>query len=367
MHKNDLDTPYVLIDLDKMETNLAEMQANADSAGVSLRPHTKTHKMPILAHKQLEAGAKGITVAKLGEAEVMAAGGIKDILIAYPIVGEQKIERLIRLAKQANVTVAVDSYEAASAISRAASGDCNCQVGIAVEIDCGFKRVGVGPGEPALDLARKIVRLPGIRFRGITTFAGHSYDTVSDKQLKDISAHEGHAAADTARLLRQNGIPVDIVSVGSTPSAKYAAQIPGVTEIRPGTYIFGDLMQVANQAHLLQNCALTVKVTVISRPSPDQAVIDAGTKVFTSDGDDSAFGTGRGYVVDRPSLVLSWLTEEHGMVKVPPEHQDLAIGDTLEIIPIHACAVVNMVDEIAAVRDGKVEAMWPVLGRGKVR
>ncbi len=367
MNKNELDTPFVLIDLDKVEQNLSEMQEIANLAGVSLRPHAKTHKLPILAHKQLAAGARGITAAKLGEAEVMAGAGISDILIAYPIVGAQKIDRLIQLAKQIKITVAIDSLQVACAISEAASKEPSVVVGIVIELDCGFKRVGLPPGQPVLDLAKKISRLPCLELRGVITFAGHSYDAADEEELKRISWQEGNLAVQTAELLRHNGMPVDMVSVGSTPSSRYSSQVTGVTEIRPGTYIFGDIMQVGKRTHLLQNCALTVKVTVISRPSPDRAVIDAGTKVFTMDGADSPIGTGRGYVISRPGIKVSWFTEEHGMLKLPAEDQDLAIGDTLEIIPVHACAVINMVDEVAAMRGDHVEAVWQVLGRGKVR
>ncbi|WP_308639505.1 alanine racemase [Paenibacillus silvisoli] len=367
MKKQELDTPFVLIDLDRTERNIAAMQAIADAAGVALRPHAKTHKLPVLAHKQLQAGAVGLTVAKLGEAEVLAEGGIRDLFIAYPIVGRQKIERLIRLSKQVNVTTAVDSWESASAIAQAAA-EAGTTIGALVEIDCGFGRVGLPPDDAALALAERIAQLPGIELRGVSTFGGHSYGAEEEGSLRRIGEEEGSCAVEIAKRMAELGIPAVTVSCGSTPSARYAAGVSGVTEIRPGTYIFGDLMQVAIGSHALEHCALTVKVTVVSRPEAHRAVIDAGTKLFTSDGADSPIGTGRGYAVNRPGITVAWLTEEHGMLELDEAEQDrLKIGDTLEIVPVHCCAVMNMVDEVAAVRGDQVEAIWQVQGRGKSR
>lgn len=367
MKKEELDTPFVIIDMNKVERNIAMMQKVANEAGIGLRPHAKTHKLPILAQKQLAAGAIGITVAKLGEAEVMAASGIPDILIAYPIVGLQKIDRLFRIAKQTKVTVAVDCYETALAISDRFSEDQEASIGMIVEMDSGFKRVGVPPGDAVLKLAEKISVLPGIQFRGLMTFGGHSYDAADLDGIRQVANEEGTAAVKTAELLKEHGLNVEVVSVGSTPTSRFVSNVNGITEIRPGTYIFGDLMQVSMGVHELQNCALTVKVTIVSRPSPERAVIDAGTKVFTMDGSDSPMGTGRGYVVNHPGIEVSWFTEEHGMIHLPVEDQQLAVGDTLEIIPLHCCAVINMFDEVATVIGDEVEAIWPVLARGKVR
>ncbi|MBS4202134.1 alanine racemase [Bacillus sp. FJAT-49732] len=367
MNKSDLDTPYVLIDVDKVEKNIFSMQDRAKKSGIKLRPHAKTHKLPILAKKQIEAGAIGITVAKLGEAEVMVAEGISNILIAYPIVGTQKIERLFKLAKQADITVAVDRYETAKMISNRFNEDPALSVGIIVEIDSGFKRVGILPGEPTLDLALKISKLPGLEFRGLMTFAGQSYNAADIEGIKQVAMHEGSIAVETGKMLQKHGLNTEIISVGSTPTSRFVSSVTGVTDVRPGTYIFGDLTQVSIGVHHLNDCALTVKVTIVSRPSPDRAVIDAGTKVFTMDGSESPIGTGRGYVIGHPNIQVSWFTEEHGMLQLTSEDQYLTVGDTLEIVPVHCCAVINMFDEVAAVRDNEVEAIWPVLGRGKVR
>lgn len=366
MEKEQLDTPFVMIDLDIMERNIANMQQIASNAGISLRPHIKTHKIPAIAHKQIKAGAIGITAAKLDEAEVMAASGIANILIAYPIVGERKTARLIRLSQQAPITVAVDSYEAAAGISQAAT-QANTRIPYVIEMDCGFGRAGVSPGKPVLELAERTGSLPGLEFKGMLTFAGHSYAAADEAALRRIGLEEGRLIMETVQLLRNRDIPVEIVSAGSTPSSRYVSQVPGITEIRPGTYVFGDLMQVAIGSHRLEDCALTVKVIVISRPDRHRAVVDAGTKIFTMDGEDSPLGTGRGMVPGRPGIRLAWLTEEHGMLELSAEEEQLAIGDTLEIIPVHCCGVINMVDEVAACRGNEIEAIWPVSARGKSR
>jgi D-serine deaminase-like pyridoxal phosphate-dependent protein len=365
MHKQDLDTPFVLVDLDAVELNIRTMQDVADRHGVSLRPHAKTHKMSEIARMQIEAGAAGITVAKLGEAEVMVAAGISDILIAYPIVGLPKIERLAKLLPFARITAAVDSEAGALALAQAGAL-AGVPVRVRIEVDSGFGRVGVGSAEEALKLARLVANHPWLRLDGLMTFAGQSYDATSREELARTAEREAGTVAAIAARLAAEGLPVLAVSAGSTPSAPYVAGMPGITEIRPGTYVFGDLMQVKLGAHALDRCALTVKTTVVSRPASDRAVIDAGTKVFSSDGEDSPIGTGRGYVPGRPGITLEWMTEEHGMLRLSPEEQGLAIGDTLEFVPNHCCAVVNLADRLAAVRGTRVEHVWEVSARGKV-
>lgn len=364
--KAELDTPYVILDLDKVEANIQSMQKAAESNRVTVRPHTKTHKLPSIAHMQIKAGAGGITVAKLGEAEVMASAGITNILMAYPVIGEQKIKRLIKLAEVCDMTIAVDSLAAAEPISQAAR-IAKVSIGMLAEIDCGFGRVGVVPGEEAFRLSDGISKLPGIEFKGLLSFPGHSYDAKSLEEIKQIAEQEAQIISETAELLEQRGIEVESVSVGSSLTAKFTSKQMGVTEVRPGTYIFGDLMQVARGVQTLEQCALTVKVTVISRPGPGRAVVDGGSKVFTSDGEDSPIGTGRGYVVNRNGIEVSWFTEEHGMLTLAEEAEDLAVGDTLEIIPVHCCAVVNMFDEVAAVQGEEIVNIWKIDGRGKVR
>ncbi|WNQ12354.1 alanine racemase [Paenibacillus aurantius] len=363
---NELDTPFVLIDLDLVMGNIASMQAVADQNGIKLRPHAKTHKMPEIARLQMEAGASGVTVAKLGEAEAMIEGGIRNLLIAYPIIGPRKIERLAELLPKAHLTVVVESYDGMKAVSEAGRM-AGLTVSVLIEVDSGFNRVGITQEEDVLAIARAIAADPWLKLEGLLTFAGQSYDAGDTEELLRTVKLEAETVRELTERLRKEGFEITVVSAGSTPSSPHVAGMPGITEIRPGTYVFGDLMQVKLGAHKLEHCALTVKVTVISRPAEDRAVIDAGTKVFSSDGEDSPIGTGRGYVPGRPGITLEWMTEEHGMLRLAPEEQGLKIGEQLEVIPVHCCAVVNLTDQVAAVRQGHVVELWKVSARGKVR
>lgn len=366
MHKRELDTPCILVDRAKLLNNIRRYQGYADAAGIALRPHAKTHKTPEIARLQIEAGAIGVTVAKLGEAEAMADGGVRDILVAYPVVGSAKLARLIALAKRVKITVACDGIEAATGISDAALL-AGLVVDVWIEVDPGYGRVGVQPGAGLERLAGSLGSLKGIRVCGVLVFAGHSYDAETDAQREAIAAGEAKIAREAAAALRGFGFPIETVSAGSTPVGRFAAAMKGVTEIRPGTYVFGDIMMVKAEALAIEQCALTVLVTVVSRPAPDRAVIDAGTKVFTMDGEDSAIGTGRGYVVGHPAIKVAWFNEEHGVLKLPDSEQGLQVGDKLEIVPVHCCAVINMLDELHVVVNDRVEQAWRIAARGKVQ
>lgn len=366
MNKYDLDTPCIVVDRDKMLDNINRYQRIANEAGVAIRPHAKTHKTPEIAQLQLEAGAVGVTVAKIGEAEAMADGGIRNIVIAYPVVGSGKLERLIQLAGRVELTVACDSYEVAKGISDAALY-AGIVIPIWVEIDPGFGRVGVQPGPDLERLAQSLTSLQGIRVTGVIVFGGHSYDAESDEQRKEVAFQEAAIASQSANMLRGWGFPIETISAGSTPVSRFASIMKGITEIRPGTYVFGDLTQVKAKALDIGQCALTVMATIISRPAPDRAVIDAGTKVFTMDGEDSAIGTGRGYVIGHPDITVAWFNEEHGVLILPPSEQGLKVGDKLEIIPVHCCAVVNMLDELYIVHNDQVRDTWLIAARGKVK
>ncbi|RIE05090.1 hypothetical protein D3H35_02870 [Cohnella faecalis] len=265
MNKQDLDTPCIVVDQDKLKDNIARVQRLADEAGIALRPHVKTHKTPQIAGMQLNAGAVGIAVAKLGEAEAMADGGIGPILIAYPIVGKTKLERLMRLASRAEVTVAVDSLEAASGISEAAL-KAGIVIEVWIEIDPGYGRTGVQPGAALSLLGHELRTLKGIRVTGVLVFAGQSYDEDSDDGRARIAMREAAIASEAADTLRDMGFPIESVSAGSTPVSRFASAMKGVTEMRSGTYVFGDLTQVKAEAMSLEQCALTVLVTVVSRP-----------------------------------------------------------------------------------------------------
>lgn len=363
IHYQDIDTPALLVDLDRLEANIARMSELAGKYGVNLRPHTKTHKCPEISQMQLAAGAAGITCAKLGEAEVMAAAGIDDILIANEIIGEPKFKRLIELNRNVKLCVAVDSRVGARMLNDAlqAAGQ---TLDVVLEINCGQNRAGVLPGEQALDLARDIVPLPHLRLRGLMTHGGHSYHAKTEAEVKTIGIHEGTVMVETAELLRQNDIPVETVSVGSTPTAKYCASVDGVTEIRPGTYVFNDLTQTNLFACTLEECALSVLATVTSHPAAERVIVDAGKKALTSDeavrhGSHDGFG----YIAEKDAP-LARLSEEHGVIE---SDADFAIGEKVRIIPNHVCVVVNMFDEMAGIRNGQVENMFRIAGRGKTQ
>ncbi len=366
MNIYDLDTPCIVIDRWKMQNNINRYQKIANDAGVALRPHAKTHKTPEIAQLQMDAGAVGITVAKLGEAEIMADGGIRNIVVAYPIVGSSKLQRLIDLAKRVHLTSVIDSCQVAEGISNAAL-QAGIVINVWVEIDPGYGRVGVKPGADLEKLAGALISMKGIRITGVLVFAGQSYDAENDEQRREVAVRETSIACEAAAALRGYGFPIESISAGSTPVSRFAASMAGATEIRPGTYVFGDLTQVKTKAIELDQCALTVLATIISRPVPDRAVIDAGTKVFTMDGDESPIGTGRGYVLGHPEITVSWFNEEHGVLTLPPSEQGLKFGDKLEIVPVHCCAVINMLEELHIVEDGQVEKVWNIAARGKVR
>lgn len=362
-----LDTPVLLVDVDRMERNVSRMAAFARQAGVKLRPHVKTHKIPELAHLQVAAGASGITVAKLGEAEVMADAGISDILVCYPIIGDDKLERLMRLARRSRIIVALDSLAAAEGIAAAARSH-GVHLEILVEVDSGLNRCGLPPGQPAVELGRQIAALRGITFAGLLTHAGHAIRATTIEERDAIGRYEGECVVTTRNQLEAAGIPVQEVSVGSTATVGISGRIPGVSEIRPGTYIFYDFMQMNAGSATEDDCALTVLSTVVSRAATDRVVLDAGSKCLSSDFyriTDRM--SGYGLIKGSGGRVVGRLSEEHGVVALPDGDAGLAIGDRVEIIPNHACAALNLFDRLVGVRGGEVVATWPVLARGKVR
>lgn len=364
-----LDTPAVVIDRDRLEANIAGMAAFCRDTGVSLRPHVKAHKLPQIALKQLAAGAAGVTVARLKEAEVMAAAGIRDILIAYQVVGAAKIGRLLRLAAQARLAVAVDSAAGARLLARAAR-KCGQELSCLIEINSGLDRCGVPPGDAALELARELTRIPGLAFKGIFTHAGQVYGAASPDQVAAIGQREGEMIAATAALMRDAGLRVETVSAGSTPTARYAAAVKGVTEIRPGNYVFNDAIQVGLGVASPDQCALSVYATVISKPAPGRVVIDAGSKTFALDkgAHGSEVVSGYGIIADYPHLVLSRLSEEHGIITAPAGTarggRVPALGEQLRIIPNHACVVVNLAETVLVAGGGRVVERWPVAAKG---
>jgi D-serine deaminase-like pyridoxal phosphate-dependent protein len=363
----ELDTPALLVDLDRLERNIARWQEAADAAGVRLRPHIKTHKSLAIAALQREAGAHGIAVAKVGEAEVFARAGFVDIVIAYPVVGEAKWRRIAELAATTRITVNVDSAVAAAGLS-AAAVDVGATVRVQIDLDTGFGRCGV----PAADaeaieaLARQIERLPGLELDGLTTHRGLFFPGADELTAQEAGAQEGELVAAAAAALRKAGIPVDEVTAGGSLTGGTVAHVPGVTEVRAGTYVFNDLMQVSLGATTAENFALTVLATVVSVTGPDTATIDCGTKTFAGDtgvvGGDGLALRGMAECVERDAVVER-MTEEHGLVRT--FDGPLAVGDRLSFVPVHACTCVNLADRLFAVRDREVQEVWPVDARGR--
>ncbi len=339
------------------------MQERASRAGMRLRPHAKTHKSAYFARRQVEIGASGITVAKLGEAEVLAAAGLDDILLAYPVVGPLKLARLRELLLRVpRFTCAVDSLEVASGISEVGVG-LGRRVPVYLEVDStDSRRLGFTPGRVAAEMAARIRELPGVVLTGLMAHAGAAYAASDQAAIRELAVREAAGLDETAKIV---GGSLQR-SVGSTPTASFMdlAARAGATEARPGTYIFNDRTEMRLGACGLEDVALTILATVVSRPAADRAVIDAGSKTLTSDS--FLAGTGFGEVRGEPGLRLVRLSEEHGVMEVPADC-DLRVGDRVEIIPNHVCPCVNLTDELVAMRGRRPEARISVDGRGRVR
>jgi len=364
MHISELETPAVIIDLDVVEQNLARMAAYCREHKLLLRPHTKSHKIPELAQRQIASGATGITVAKVGEAEVMLKAGITDMLIAYPIVGEEKTTRLARLAQEAKITVSLDSEEAARGISAAAARQ-GSTIGVLVEMDVGFGRCGLGNENDLLALAQTIAELPAVEFKGLMFFPGHF--TVGPEQRAVLRAGVNDFLDRSLETFARAEVPLPIVSGGSSPTAYESSLFHGVNEVRPGMYIFNDRTTAGIQAASLNDCALSVAVTVVSTAVREHAIVDGGSKTFSSDRYQAEDGIGFGLVKEDHAAVVERLSEEHGHLNIARSERRYRVGDRLSIIPNHVCTTLNLHDEVYGVRGEQVETIWRVEGRGKVR
>ncbi len=361
-----LDTPSLLVDADRLERNLKEMADVAARAGVALRPHIKTHKSPAIALRQLELGARGITVAKIGEAEVMADAGIRDIRIAYPIVGEQKLKRLAKLMERADVSVSLDSVEAAQGLSGLGLS-LGRRIPILLKINSGLNRVGVLP-EEATAIAAAIDKLPGTRLVGILTHEGQSLKEASREGVRECALRVGALMVETAQRLRQAGFGIEEVSVGATPTARDIAFVPGVTELRCGTYVFNDLNEMLVGVATEDTCALTVLATVVSIPANDRAVLDSGSKTLSSDLlSPPSSRKGHGYIKGYPDITIARLTEEHGILSLQDARQRLRIGQQVEIIPNHICPVVNLARVMYLMRNGVCVGQMEIAAAAKNR
>ena len=361
---DDLATPFLYVDLDRMNRNIGTMAAAARELGVRLRPHAKTHKVPEIARLQLAAGATGVTVAKVSEAEVFADAGIDDLFIAYQIVSPAQLERLIRLARKARVRCAVDSRAGAEKLSSAATA-AGIELQIMLEIDLGIGRTGVRAGVEAFELAQRVTDLPGLKLIGIYGFRGFRAFAEGAAGREAWGRAEGETLVSAAADLHAIGLPIAEVSAGSTPTALPAGSVHGVTEIRPGQYLFGCANVVAQGAMRAEDVALFARATVISRPADDRAVVDAGSKTLSTDGPWEP-GCGFGYLASDPPTRVASVWEEHGVLRLSENARGLRVGDRVSIVPNHVCTAVNLHDRITAVQGDRIEIVWAVAARGRV-
>ncbi|MBV6432451.1 MAG: D-threonine aldolase [Bryobacteraceae bacterium] len=365
MQISELETPAILIDLDIMERNLKRVADYARANGLTVKPHTKTHKIPALARRQMDLGAAGVTVAKVGEAEVMLEANPPEIFVAYPVIGRHKMERLIAVARKTRVNVGLDSIYAARQLSDAARA-AQASLGVLAEVDAGMGRVGVSPGEELIALGRQIASLPWLELQGITFYPGHIQTTGDETfrtQMEELAALVQAITADWKRA----GLPLNIVSGGSTPSLFHSHLIHGMTEIRPGTYIFNDRNTWAIGACSREDCAASILTTVVSTARPGQIIVDGGTKTFSSDRYAGSPEASFGYIVEAPEAVLCKMNEEHGYIDVRGSETGLSVGDRVRIIPNHICAAMNLHEQVYGIRGSEVIETWRVAGRGKLQ
>lgn len=360
MHKTELDTPALLIDLDKMEANIETMANYFSTVNADLRPHVKTHKTPIISHKQIAAGAIGVTCAKLGEAEAVIHAGIRDVLIANQIVGPHKIARLINLAKHSEIMVAVDNSQNVQAISEAAAAK-GATVRMLVEVNIGMNRCGVESGKPALELAEQIHRSPNLIFEGLMGYEGHTV-AKPDRAERDTAAREAmQRLVDAKNFLEKHSVEVSIMSGGGTGTFNITGSIPEMTEVQAGSYVFMDSTYRNVQGSGDQfDCSLSVLATVVSRPNRSRMIVDTGLKVLAKE-----FGIPQ--PIGLAGVELTGLSEEHGTIQVSDENVSLKPGDKLEILPSHCCTTVNLHDRYYGIRNGIVESVWDIAARGKAQ
>ena len=360
MYLEQLETPVPVVDLDRLAHNLDRMAAYATLHGLRLRPHVKTHKSPRIAAEQLRLGAVGLTCATLREAEVMSEV-CDDILVAYPPVGAARLERLAMLPASVRVAVAADDANALDALSVAARLG-HRTIDVMVEADLGMHRVGVTSPDKAVAIARHIERSSSLRFAGLQFYPGHIRAQVSEQDA--ALAQLGRDIATYVDALHDAGLPPAIVSGGSTPAAWRMHEVPGVNEVRPGTYVYNDRTTAQIGACDWEDCALTVLATVVSVSVKGQAVVDAGTKALGRE-PLRADGDGYGALLDHPEVIVSRMSEEHGILDLSRSSWRPRLGDQVRIVPNHVCIAVHLFDEIIGVRGHAVETRWPVAARGR--
>lgn len=364
MHVAEIETPAIVVDLDILENNIRRVAAYARDHGLRLRPHTKTHKSPVVGRMQLEAGAIGLTVAKVSEAEVLVSSGTPDLLVAYPVLGESKLKRLMEVASHTAVTVALDSLEAAKGLSAAAAAS-GKEISVLVEQDVGLGRTGMGDIAALVELARQITALPALRLAGFNFYPGH-VKRMDSEGLAEFDALNAKLNA-TVEQWNQAGLPLEIVSGGSTPALFQSHHLKALTEIRPGTYVFNDRNTVECGSCSLDDCAAHIAVTVVSVNRSAGLIVDGGSKTFSSDRLVTGGHTTFGLVREAPEALFTKMNEEHGYIDLPDAHSRFRIGDRLRILPNHICVAVNLHERVYGIRGETVEQVWDVEARGKLQ
>jgi D-serine deaminase-like pyridoxal phosphate-dependent protein len=355
--KHELDTPVLIVDIATMERNIAKMAGRILGRGISWRPHMKGHKVPAIAHLELKAGAIGVTCAKVTEAEVMADAGITDILIANEIVGEAKAARLANLRRRADVKVCVDSEANVRQLSAAAQAYA-VELGVLVEVDAGMGRCGVRPGAAVAELAATIDASPGLRFAGLMAWEAHCVRMTDQDQKRACIATAVGLLTESANLCRRRGLDPQIVSCGGTGTYSITSEVPGITEIQAGGGIFHDVYY--ESCGVDHEFALTVLTTVISRPNATRIVVDAGMKTMSRQNGDPR-------PLDLAGVNAVVLSAEHARIELAAPNEAVHVGDKIEFIVGYSDATVFLHDELYGTRDGRVETVWPILARGKVR
>lgn len=358
---DDLATPAAVVDLAVMEANIARVAEYSRGHGLALRPHIKTHKSIEIARRQLASGSAGLTCATVHEAEVMSAV-CDDILLAYPPVGPQRAKRVAALAERVRMTVALDSLTGAEMMT-AAARDRGVEVGVYVEMDVGMRRTGVSDVDALVELCAAVSHMPALRFDGIAIYPGHvrEHVTLQDGKIAVLQQTLGGALD----ALQRRGLEARVVSGGSTPMLFRSHEVKGLTEIRPGTYVYNDRTTAVVGACAMEQCALTVLATVVSTSVAGQAVIDAGTKALGREPLPVGDGAGYGSVVEHPEVTVARMSEEHGILDLTGSRWRPRVGDRVRIVPNHVCIVVHLNDTIFGVRDDRIVSSWAVDARGR--
>lgn len=365
--RDEIATPALVIDLDVLEANLDDMAAACAAAGKELLPHAKTHRMPELGKMQLDRGAAGLTLAKLGEAEAFADAGVDRIFVAYPLVGGRNIERAWRLSARIDLTLAVDDAEQAERLGAyfAARGG---RVDVHLLVDTGMHREGV-TGDAVAGLAHAVSRMPGVRVVGIATHEGSVYSAADDVGVAAASIEVAAVMTDAAAACAAAGVPLPVVSMGSSASVRSVLGVDGVTQVRPGIYALNDVGQLALGQVTVDQCAARVLTTVVSHPEPGRACIDAGSKTLSRDLVPAAGSVrypGHGLVLDAPGWQIAQLSEEHGWLRWVGEGpaEPLPIGRRLTVVPNHICTVFSCLGKATVLRGDRVVDVWLGLGAG---